>query len=405
MVAAAVALLGAVARADLQLFAGVARGSGSMQLLHGALTGSPSLRSASGFQSGSNAKRLRQLGSIAMPASRRLGSARQAFDVATEPLTADVEVEEDGAPWLILGSEIDIAGVSAANAYAVYAHLPNHRQWSSLLTEVLSDGSESEWSLDALGVHLAWRAKITEEVAPARIAWESVDGIRNRGWATFTDVAAADGGDGPACKVRLQLAFQTPWPLERVFTHGRLSIIAEQILKQDLARFADVVTHGGTGKAHEARQAEVIGPLTRSTYSDGIGSCSATLGPYGDIEVLVTGFGTSGNTQRMLEDLAHAMEELAGMDIDQVDFRALIDMTRGLGCSPLAFPIIVRFLRGSGRLIDKTAVLGPMPLMKIAQAITMMARQKGVGFFSSRQEATDWLALSRKGEAGGALAA
>lgn len=407
--AAAVLMLAASARSDLRPFARLANGTGNGPLSSNVLTGNPGLRTARLCQFGPSARRHRRRGSTGTPPSRQLGAcatgisiACHAPGVATKPLTTVAEVakpiaDEDG-PWLMFGKEIDIAGVTAADAYAVYSHLPNHLQWSSLLTEVLPDSGLSEWSLNAFGVRLAWRARVTEEVAPTRIAWESVDRLRHSGWATFADVPPADGGNGTVCKVRLQLAFQTPWPLQRVLSSKSLATLAEHVLEQDLNRFAGVVTHGGAEKAYDVEQAQVFGPVTSSTYADNLGSCSATLWPYGDIEVWVQGFGTAGNTLKMLDNLAEGMETLAGRVAGQVDFRALIDLTRGAGCSPMAFPVIVRFLQGSGRLINRTAVLGPMPLMRIAQAVMMMARQQGVGFYSSRREAVEWLALPREVE-------
>ena len=37
---------------------------------------------------------------------------------------------------LASGSSVDIEGASASEAYDIYAHLPNHPEWSSLLSEV-----------------------------------------------------------------------------------------------------------------------------------------------------------------------------------------------------------------------------------------------------------------------------
>mmetsp|Transcript_24146 Transcript_24146/g.68377 ORF Transcript_24146/g.68377 Transcript_24146/m.68377 type:complete len:81 (+) Transcript_24146:3-245(+) len=65
-------------------------------------------------------------------------------------------------------------------------------------------------------------------------------------------------------------------------------------------------------------------------------------------------------------------------------------MRRGIGCSPLAVPAMLRFLRENGSNIACTAVLGPVPLIALARLIAKAAKQKGVEFFSEIEEAQAW---------------
>ena len=64
----------------------------------------------------------------------------------------------------------------------------------------------------------------------------------------------------------------------------------------------------------------------------------------------------------------------------------------GLGCSPLAVPSIIGVLQQNGGRIQRTAVLGPRPLMALAQMISRLARYGGVAFFTARAEADRWCA-------------
>jgi len=106
----------------------------------------------------------------------------------------------------------------------------------------------------------------------------------------------------------------------------------------------------------------------------------------GRMEMELHGLGTSDNTRKMLEDCSRAIEEFD----ESIPCTALIDMRRGVGCSPLAVPTIVSFLQKDGPRVQHTAVLGPRPLMALAQMISRLARQSGVAFFFDRAEAETW---------------
>ena len=55
-------------------------------------------------------------------------------------------------------------------------------------------------------------------------------------------------------------------------------------------------------------------------------------------------------------------------------------------------PSIIGFLQQNGGRIQRTAVLGPRPLMALAQMISRLARYGGVAFFTDRAEADRWCA-------------
>jgi len=132
--------------------------------------------------------------------------------------------------------------------------------------------------------------------------------------------------------------------------------------------------------------------LVNVTHADRLGSCSVVLWSDGRIVFELCGFGTSGSTERMLRDLSEGMEQL---DDDQ-EFRCTVDMRGGTGCSPLALPLIVRFLRAEGARIECTAVLGPRPLMVLARLIAQAVSQPGVQFFSEVEGVEAWLSQGRR---------
>eukprot|EP00415_Alexandrium_ostenfeldii_P002783 UN2783 len=112
--------------------------------------------------------------------------------------------------WTSVSGAVFIPERTAAQAFPIYAHLPNHPKWSLWLMKVAEDdlAATSEWSIRALTFTFKWTAKITKKRPPSLISWESTSGIPNRGRATFTDVP----GENPGCRVQLEVSFQAPSP-------------------------------------------------------------------------------------------------------------------------------------------------------------------------------------------------
>ncbi|CAE7159683.1 unnamed protein product, partial [Symbiodinium necroappetens] len=147
--------------------------------------------------------------------------------LGTESVVRDVANDEH---WLSFSSSVDIEGASASEAYDIYAHLPNHPEWSSLLSEVeVHDNTQSStWSLQALGFSFSWTADITRQVPSKLIAWESTSGMKNAGVAKFQELPPSAGT--PACRVTVQMSLRTPSLLRRVFQSRRLSSMAESAI-------------------------------------------------------------------------------------------------------------------------------------------------------------------------------
>jgi len=334
------------------------------------------------------------------PGRRRLSTRASQLQGRAASLDADAleEIGElasasnvtDSSDWFPVISNVTIIGASAEEAFAIYSHLPNHPQWSSLLTEVAvsSDPTVSKWSLRALGLGFSWDSRITETIPPRLLAWESINGLPNRGLASFEDLP----GPELACRTTLELDFQVPRLLRPVFGSDRLSRMASSILSKDLVKFRDVVLKSVStyGNASRSRPVEVEQPLVNVTRADKMGTMQGVLWKNGSMQFTVSGFGSKQTTQEVLEGVAGGMLQLPPGQT----CRGLVDLISGVGCSPYAVGPIVRFLQDHGASIASTAVVGPWPLVKIAQFVTTIARQPQVGFFSNEMEALEWIAAA-----------
>ncbi|CAL1164359.1 unnamed protein product [Cladocopium goreaui] len=289
--------------------------------------------------------------------------------------------------WFSFGNSVIIVGATAGEAYEVYANLQNHPEWSTMLSrvEVHNNARSSTWSLQALGFSLSWTADITRQVPSRLISWESTSGLKNAGVASFSPLMVKGS---PSCSVAVQMSIRAPGFLRRLFQSRRLSALAASAIKKDLEGFRQVVLARATTSALVGDVAVKLAPLTNHTYKDGLGSCQVLVEGNGTIEIQVRGFGTSDSTKKLLEDCANAMGKLD----DRQRCTAVVDLTKGVGCSPLAVPTIISFLQHNGGRITRTAVLGPRPLMALAQMISKLARQSGVAFFVDRAEADRWCA-------------
>lgn len=131
-----------------------------------------------------------------------------------------------------------------------------------------------------------------------------------------------------------------------------------------------------------------VAPIMNSTHSDAVGNSQIVVWKDGRIEFELFGFGTAETTENLLKDCSTAMAQIDS----SIKCSVLVDMRNGIGCSPLAVPCIVRFVRKKSYRLKHVAVLGPRPLMAIARAICKTTKLGGVAFFSDRTEAEQWCA-------------
>ncbi len=85
-----------------------------------------------------------------------------------------------------------------------------------------------------LGVEREWRARITEQVSPWRIAWESTEGARNAGVVEFSVVGLN------ATKVTLTVDFEPEGASEKAA--DVLGLIYTRVTG-DLLRFKEHIEH------------------------------------------------------------------------------------------------------------------------------------------------------------------
>jgi len=293
------------------------------------------------------------------------------------PETTDSVSVSTSSRWVAVQSSIEIAGVSSEDAYNVYANLENHPLWVLWLSSVSeSSSSSSRWVLRVLGFSLRWTARTTSAVPARRYAWESVKGIRCRGVATFEDSATVQG---QGTVLTLALALRVPYFVKRLLDWLPFSgtSLVERTVGRDLKRFRAVVLDRVTSLR--------AAPVLDTQHSDRFGSCSVVVHANGLVEVAFNGFGTSDCTRQTVEDLSSAVEHV------QEDLSCIIDMSNGTGCSPLAMPHIVRFLRMKGSRFHAIAILAPRQLVVLAQVAAKLGGQQGIAFFKTSVEAREWL--------------
>lgn len=150
--------------------------------------------------------------------------------------------------------------------YTIFSNLERQPVWSPWLKSVkvdATDASVSRWTLAARGVQVSWQARNTSVIAGELIAWQSMDGLSNRGSVKFEDVppapavaaAAAAAGGPPATRpadvtaVTLSVAFDVPAPIARVLDNAVIGKYVEQTLLADLRRYRTEVLKEVRGAA------------------------------------------------------------------------------------------------------------------------------------------------------------
>jgi len=104
-------------------------------------------------------------------------------------------------------------------------------------------------------VEVSWQARNTSVIRGEVIAWESLDGLPNKGAVTFVDgsaparsppppplaAAAAGRAQPPATEVTLAISFDVPAFLAAVLQNDAVGQYVEQTLLADLKRYRSVV--------------------------------------------------------------------------------------------------------------------------------------------------------------------
>lgn len=109
------------------------------------------------------------------------------------------------------------------------------------------DGMLSTWVLKAQGIEISWKARVTDSTRGERIAWHSLDGLKNRGSVQFAQVSQAAAPEvksrsAPSqSSVTLAIEFDVPEFLARAFDNNFIGKFVRERLAADLKRYRMVV--------------------------------------------------------------------------------------------------------------------------------------------------------------------
>lgn len=145
---------------------------------------------------------------------------------------------------------------------------------------------------------------------------------------------------------------------------------------------------GQMGRAWVPHGKDAESPIINATHRDSVGTSQIVAWKDGRIEFELFGFGTAEATQNLLNNCTTAMAQID----PHIKCTVLVDMRNGIGCSPLAIPCIIRFVRKKSYRLQHVAVIGPRPLMSIVRMICKRTKLAGVAFFSDRVDAQKWCA-------------
>lgn len=154
-------------------------------------------------------------------------------------------------------------------ASALLRRSPPGSPWLKSVKVDDTDASVSRWTLAARGVSVSWQARNTSVIAGELIAWQSMDGLSNRGSVTFKDVAPAPAAAAAAAAVAppsapagppaarsadltavtLSVAFDVPAPIAAVLDNAVVGKYVEQTLLADLRRYRTEVLKEVRGAA------------------------------------------------------------------------------------------------------------------------------------------------------------
>jgi uncharacterized membrane protein len=102
--------------------------------------------------------------------------------------------------------EVEV-GCSVEEVYELWKNLENMPRWMPLVKEVKVQGGAEELSRWKFGLRFPllteWTSRITQRIPERLIAWESVSGLPNNGFAEFSPTEQG-------CRLRLSLTFELP---------------------------------------------------------------------------------------------------------------------------------------------------------------------------------------------------
>ncbi len=135
--------------------------------------------------------------------------------------------------WLEHTCQVDVP-LAIEPIWELWSDLQQMPNWMKWIRSVeLLDGEHSRWTLDTRGLIFSWTSKTHTVIPQQMIAWQSVDGLPNRGALRFYD--RKDAGT----IVKLTVAYAVPGWLSVLLDNGLIRNAVEGTLQADLNRFHD----------------------------------------------------------------------------------------------------------------------------------------------------------------------
>ncbi|HST19352.1 MAG TPA: SRPBCC family protein [Gaiellaceae bacterium] len=130
--------------------------------------------------------------------------------------------------------DVDVPVTAAYNQWTQFEEFPKFMEGVEEVKQL--DDTLLHWAVDVSGRKAEWDALIVDQKPDRRIAWESVDGKRNRGAVTFEPL-------GPErTRVQLSMSYVSDDPLEHA---GGALKLDDRRVRGDLERFRELIESRG----------------------------------------------------------------------------------------------------------------------------------------------------------------
>jgi uncharacterized membrane protein len=139
--------------------------------------------------------------------------------------------------WIKHSVKLDVQ-VPRELAFDTYSNLEKMPNWSPWLKSVQVDPKQPEfatWYLAARGLTVSWRSRNTRVERPIIVAWESIQGLPNRGSVQFFE------NNQHSTQVQLTVEYRVPRFLKVILSSAFVGKFVENTLLEDLKRFRQYV--------------------------------------------------------------------------------------------------------------------------------------------------------------------
>ncbi len=130
--------------------------------------------------------------------------------------------------------EVDVPVSTAYNQWTQFEKFPEFMEGVDEVKQL--DDSLLHWAVTVAGRKAEWDARIVEQEPDRRIAWESIDGKRNRGAVTFEPLGST------RTRINVSLAYTAEDAAEQA---GQYVGLDDRRVRADLQRFRDLIESRG----------------------------------------------------------------------------------------------------------------------------------------------------------------